>query len=251
MANSQKKRKGSSASEILDTLQDLTIVEDNWPHFLIIESSNKDRPVTTISPFVIDKTIKGWTGSVKQVRKLRSGVLLVEVATKVQCDYLLKLKSVLDLPVTVSPHRTMNSCKGIIRSYDLAQIDESELLTELGPQGVTEVRPIYVTRDGQKKRTNTSIVTFARSTLPKEITAGYLRIPVQMYYPSPLRCFNCQRFGHHRAALLHVSIQQFAHFAACLTMVRHLVMAQRNAQTVRASMQHSIRRARVGTAKQR
>jgi len=42
------------------------------------------------------------------------------------------------------------SVKGVIRSFDLAQIDENDLVSELGPQGVTEVRPIYITRDGKK-----------------------------------------------------------------------------------------------------
>ena len=27
----------------------------------------------------------------------------------------------------------------------------------------------------------------------------YRIIPVQLYIPNPLRCFNCQRFGHHES----------------------------------------------------
>src|SRR5206468_9484035 len=97
----------------------------------------------------------------------------------------------------------MNSCKGVVRSYDLAQTSEAELLSELASQNVTHVQPIFITRDNQKKRTNTLIVTFGQSVLPKFITAGYLKVPVDIYYPSPLRCFNCQQFGHHRATCKH------------------------------------------------
>ena len=62
-----------------------------------------------------------------------------------------------------------------------------------------DVRNMSVTRNGEKQRANKLIVTFAQATLPKEIKAGYLKIPVQQYYPSPLRCFKCQKFGHYKS----------------------------------------------------
>jgi len=37
---------------------------------------------------------------------------------------------------------------------------------------------------------------FNKPKPPQHITAGYLRVPVAVYVPNPLRCFNCQRFGH-------------------------------------------------------
>ena len=43
------------------------------------------------------------------------------------------------------------------------------------------------------------MVTFAQATPLKEIKAGYLKISVQQYYPSPLRCFKCQKFGHYKS----------------------------------------------------
>src|SRR5271163_701229 len=53
-----------------------------------------------------------------------------------QAKNLLRIASVHEVPVRVTPHRTMNSCKGIIRSSDLAQLDEDELLSELPSQNV-------------------------------------------------------------------------------------------------------------------
>ena len=145
--NQPKKRKDN----IEETMNDLSIASENWPHFLVIESGDQNRPVTSLSPFVLDKALKACAGTVKGVQRLRSGVLLVEVTREAQATNLLKLKTILDLNVTVSAHRTMNSCKGVIRSYDLAQIDETELVSELKSQNVTEVKPIFITRNGQKK----------------------------------------------------------------------------------------------------
>ena len=171
-----------------------------WPRFLVIESKNAEKPVTSLSPFVIEKTLKGCVGTVKTVRKLRSGVLLVEVNREAQSIGLCKLTNILDLDITVSLHRSMNSCRGVIRSYDLAQMTEEELLDELKAQNVTGVKQIYVTKDGQKKKTNTMILTFSQATIPTSLKAGYLNVAVQQYYPSPLRCFKCQRFGHSKFA---------------------------------------------------
>jgi len=42
------------------------------------------------------------------------------------------------------------------------------------------------------------ILTFDTTILPKEIKVGYLNVPVEIYVPNPMRCFKCQRFGHHR-----------------------------------------------------
>ena len=44
------------------------------------------------------------------------------------------------------------------------------------------------------------ILTFSQATIPTSLKAGYLNIAVQQYYPSPLRCFKCQRFGHSKFA---------------------------------------------------
>ena len=93
-----------------------------------------------------------------------------------------------------------------MRSYDLAHTSKSEILLELASQGVTDVHHIEITKEGLRKKTNTIILTFGLSAVPKDITAGYMKIAVQTYYPSPLRCFNCQRFGHHRAACKHDAI---------------------------------------------
>ena len=62
--------------------------------------------------------------------------------------------------------------------------------------GVTHARRIFVRRGGDKIATNTIVLTFDSPKPPATIEAGYLHLKVTPYIPSPMRCFQCQRFGH-------------------------------------------------------
>ena len=59
--------------------------------------------------------------------------------------------------------------------------ETEENITEyLNTQGVTACKRFKIKKDGNLIETNTLLLTFNTTTLPKS-----------------LRCFNCQRFGHH------------------------------------------------------
>ena len=44
--------------------------------------------------------------------------------------------------------------------------------------------------------TNTLFLTFGSPARPKEITVDYLNVKVALFVPNPMRCFNCNKFGH-------------------------------------------------------
>ena len=64
-------------------------------------------------------------------------------------------------------------------------------------QGVTDVRRIKIRRDETLKDTNTFVFTFNAPVLPKQLKVAFLRVSVDAYIPNPLRCYQCQVFGHH------------------------------------------------------
>ena len=74
--------------------------------------------------------------------------------------------------------------------------DRVEIRTELQEQGVVEVHRVTVKKDTEKVPTNALFLTFNIPDLPKEITAGYLKMKVALFVPIPMRCFNCNKFGH-------------------------------------------------------
>ena len=108
----------------------------------------------------------------------------------------MKLSKWVDVDVKVSEHRGLNTCRGIIRCRDLRDCPEEDILEALQSQKVTAVRHIMTKKDGKTIATNTFILTFRLPSPPAHVTAAYLRIPVERFIPNPLRCYNCQRYGH-------------------------------------------------------
>lgn len=170
-----------------------------YPKFLVLHANDNSK-LSTVSPFLVSKSILGIAGSVKHIKKLPSGDLLIETATPAQSRNLLKTNMLAHIPVTVSPHASLNSSKGVIYCPDLMDIGDNEILEELGPQGLTAIFRIKTKRDEKVVPTPLFILTFAKSTLPNDIMIGYLRVKIRPYIPNPLRCFRCQRFGHGTAA---------------------------------------------------
>ena len=121
---------------------------------------------------------------------------MVECDTKKQSDLLLKSQKLVDRPMKVSIHPTLNSSRGVIRCRELAGMSETDIRDELSEQGVILVKRIRRKEDGQDKDTNTLFLTFCNANLPKDIRIGYLRVKVDPFVPNPLRCFKCQKYGH-------------------------------------------------------
>ena len=171
---------------------------ENWPRFIVLESPHPTAPLSKISPFSVAKAIQGKFGTVKKITKMKSGALLIEASRASQAQQILATTELSGLAVTATAHRTLNTSKGVIKDYhkDLFFMSDEDILNELSEQGVTDVSRFYLKKDGQNIKTNTLFITFNTPTAPKELKIGYYIVKVQMYVPNPLRCFNCQKFGH-------------------------------------------------------
>ncbi|GBM76580.1 hypothetical protein AVEN_254407-1 [Araneus ventricosus] len=174
---------------------------NNFPTFFIIQRKSESKETFHgVSPFLVEKAISGSIGEVKSTKKLRSGDLLVEVGSFKQAKEIVKLKSLSTIPIQVCPRPTLNSSKGVISCVELLNVPVEEITEKLQSQGVSHVRRITIRRDGQLLNTKHLILTFSSAKLPEHIKAGYIRLSVRLYIPNPLRCFQCQRFGHSKSS---------------------------------------------------
>ncbi|GFX38230.1 uncharacterized protein TNCV_3838291 [Trichonephila clavipes] len=64
----------------------------------------------------------------KSVKRLRSGDILIETLSTIQTKSFLLAKTFLDSPVTICPHKTLNSCRGVISEPDLLTTTDAEIL---------------------------------------------------------------------------------------------------------------------------
>ena len=166
---------------------------DDWPRFLVIQDAVQDsNSLLKLSPFAIAKGITGLAAKPVSVKKTSFG-LLVEVSQKSHADNLLRSKEMVYIPIKVTPHRTLNSSKGVIRCRELSGMTEEEIADELSEQSVSAVKRIMIKR---QKATDTYILTFQKAELPQMIKVGYMNIRVNPYIPNPLRCYRCQDYGH-------------------------------------------------------
>ena len=170
--------------------------ETNWPRFLIVETASEDLPPQKLSPFAVQKGFQAFAGTLKNIKRLRDGSFLVECGKRAQTQNLLRTNRFIDRLVRVSIHKTLNSSRGVIRCRDLADMSEVEIRDEMKDQGVVVVNRVTLKKEGKVIPTNTLFLTFGSPELPKEITVSDLKVKVALFVPNPMRCFNCNKFGH-------------------------------------------------------
>ena len=169
-----------------------------FPRFLLMMSGDEDKSLSRLSTFAIQKGIEGLVGEPKNIKRLRSGDLLIEVDRETFSTKLLAVKQIAGIPVKVSPHRTLNTSKGVIRTQEIKNTTNEELKTQLKRQGVSDAKIITIRKNGDIIKLNTAVLTFNFPKPPADIKVGFELCPVQLYIPHPLRCFKCQQFGHHQ-----------------------------------------------------
>ena len=168
----------------------------DYDKFLVLRSKASDKPLSKADVFDVYEDFVKKCGEPVQMWPRNDGALVVEARTKDQGLKIKALDRLADLNLDSDPHPTFNSCKGVVRSFELIDYDTDRLVKKLRKEKVTSAYRVPRTVNGVKLPSQTIIFTFNKLELPKRIRVGYLNIPVEPYVEYPRRCFNCQRFGH-------------------------------------------------------
>lgn len=164
--------------------------------FVVISPTNGAN-FQKIGPFWIFKEVQALLGpGCPKVETPRDGSCIIKSETPAQTKKLLTITKFCEQPVKVYLHETRNQSKGIIFASELNYLDATEICEGFASEGVTDVRRISNVRDGVRRPTSLLVLTFQTSCLPTHVKAGYLRYEIRPFIPNPLRCFNCQQFGH-------------------------------------------------------
>ena len=129
-ATRQQHKRSCPASEDSDTDGDSNC---NFARWLVIESNDSDQPLTRLSPFILGKALNAQISTLKSIKRLQRGDVLVERDRSTYSRMLLGLTQLAGVPVKVSPHRSLNTSRGVIRSRDIAGCSAEEIAEELQP----------------------------------------------------------------------------------------------------------------------
>ena len=142
--------------------------DNQWPRFLIMEAADKNIPLD-LNVFTLKKAVDGMAnGPPVKCKPTKSGSIFIEVAKKHQSKNLLRRTMLMGcIPVKVSPHRTLNSRKFVIKCQELDNMEE-DIKEELKPQGIIAVKRISV-------RYSLYVMTIKGQDIPEKINIGYLK----------------------------------------------------------------------------
>ena len=167
---------------------------DHLPHtspgaIILLCRRTDGKPVKQLSPWAIDDTLRPLDTSPLIAELTPDGTALKIFANdKAHAHALQTITHIADTPVSITT--TNQSTQGTIWAPELDELSTDVLLEGFGPQGVTAV---YRPPRGPKAL---HVLTFAGSTLPPKVHAGYLMYEVRALVPKPRRCAKCQRYGH-------------------------------------------------------
>ena len=155
-----------------------------------------DKRVEDSDMFTICKEITTICGREPKMSFQNDGNLLIEVISPEESEKLQSLELITGIKANCTPHKSMNRCRGVIKSRYLMKYSEERLQEEFKSQKVVDVKQMMRKIDGILTPLPTYVITFDLVRLPRELKAAWLRLEVRPYIPSPRRCYYCQRFGH-------------------------------------------------------
>jgi len=161
-------------------------------------STDDHKSLHKLNPFKLAKAIDSTAnGKMVNVTKLSNNFLLLETNSAKQSQAVLDTTSLEDIPVNITLHNSLNFTRGVIKKH----LTFKTCLKKTSLQNFTLKESFTANElkspETQTIQTHTCILTFNRLQLPLVINMGYLRVRVEKYIPSPLRCNKCQKFGHH------------------------------------------------------
>ena len=116
----------------------------HFPRFILVESKEENRQITSLSPFLIQKVIQSIAGEPESIKKQhRSNQLHIEISKKAHAENL-RAQTFHD------PHTSLNSSKGVIWCPELRNCGEEEILEGTRSQGVIGVKRFKKKKEMEK-----------------------------------------------------------------------------------------------------
>ncbi|XP_075157665.1 uncharacterized protein LOC142230934 [Haematobia irritans] len=184
--------------------------QDN-PKFVVIKSTDSEKPLNNINIFLLSKAINGLISENNRLmtKFTRDGNLLILTKTTRHAELLIKTKKLSNIcDITCSYHEKLNFVKGVVFCPALKKLNEAEIIKGLAKENVIEAYKIKKMIDGKLENTPLHILTFDLYKKPDEIFIGFDYFSVDHYIPKPMQCKNCYKIGHTQKRCSNVQLCQ-------------------------------------------
>lgn len=153
-----------------------------------------DAGFKAINPLQIDMSLQSQIGKGFEAKVLFNGVLKINCVNRKQYEDAVSMGKVVTKveKINLTP-KEKQGVKGVVYGM-FAGLSEKEILDNIRGGQVTDVRR-FKSREGAGGDPPV-LLTFAGTELPGRVFLGSMAYQVRGYVRPPLRCYNCQRYGH-------------------------------------------------------
>ncbi|WP_316399574.1 hypothetical protein, partial [Bradyrhizobium sp. 33ap4] len=99
-------------------------------------------PLGRMSPFFIEKALKSLSRNIVDIKKMRSGDLLLKCTSEVDCTSILNAREMMGTKISATLHKTLNVCRGVISVSELIDVPAEDILLNHKDQAAIDVRKI-------------------------------------------------------------------------------------------------------------
>lgn len=160
------------------------------------EKSQSD--MKKINTFTLTTALANKVGEIIFAKVLNDGNLLIRCENESQVEKALKMKEIGKIKVGNSGRlgvKNGGGSKGVITGVPMS-VGMEEIKKSVKGGKIINAQRLKTTKEGVEKDSETVLFEFDEDNIPKKVFLGFLSYPVREFVPKPLRCFNCQRFGH-------------------------------------------------------
>lgn len=164
--------------------------------FRIILKFKGEVGVLGCNPLTLTYELKKLVGEIAFAKVLQDGALMITCRNEEQKNKAIKLKTI--GKKTVMSYKIVGQeswVYGVINGIPLG-VTMEELKDNLEGAKVIETVRLQMSREGRRMDSLSVRLKLEGKEIPDRIKLGYISYPIRQYIAPPLRCYNCQRYGH-------------------------------------------------------
>lgn len=168
----------------------------NLDELKVILKFKEEGGIQKVSPIALTKDLRKLAGEIKLARVLKNGDLMIICKNEDQKRKVMGIKVICKKEVVSSGNGGQRQwASGVITGVPL-DVSMDELKNNINGGQIVGARRLFMTREGSRMESLSVELRFDGDVLPDKVKLGFISYTVRPFVPPPLRCFNCQKYGH-------------------------------------------------------